>query len=164
MIQKVIDGIITAIRTEYDSAHFKVYTELVEQGLRNPCFSVMCLNPSVEVIGKVRSRRYYPFVIDYFSKSDDEPVDECNTVYETLIECLSDITVEDKIIHGSNVSGNVVDGVLHFQITYDLFLLKKEELESMMQFEESTKVMERRITWQKKKKNQKRFYSQRNRL
>ena len=73
MIQKVIDGIITAIRTEYDSAHFKVYTELVEQGLRNPCFSVMCLNPSVEVIGKVRSRRYYPFVIDYFSKSDDEP-------------------------------------------------------------------------------------------
>lgn len=141
MIQKVIDGIIEAIRTEYGSAHFKVYTELVEQGLKNPCFSVMCLNPSVEVTGKVRSRRYYPFVIDYFPKSDDEPVDECNTVYETLIECLGDITVEDKIIHGSNVSGNVVDGVLHFQITYDLFLLKKEELESMMQFEESTKVM-----------------------
>ena len=111
MIQKVIDGIITAIRTEYGSAHFKVYTELVEQGLKNPCFSVMCLNPSVEVTGKVRSRRYYPFVIDYFPKSDDEPVDECNTVYETLIECLGDITVEDKIIHGSNVSGNVVDGV-----------------------------------------------------
>ena len=150
MIQKVIDGIITAIRTEYDSAHFKVYTELVEQGLKNPCFSVMCLNPSVEVTGKVRSRRYYPFVIDYFPKSDDEPVDECNTVYETLIECLKEaglqedgktILYEDKIIHGSNVSGNVVDGVLHFQITYDLFLLKKEELESMMQFEESTKVM-----------------------
>ena len=129
MIQKVIDGIITAIRTEYGSAHFKVYTELVEQGLKNPCFSVMCLNPSVEVTGKVRSRRYYPFVIDYFPKSDDEPVDECNTVYETLIECLGDITVEDKIIHGSNVSGNVVDGVLHFQITYDLFLLKKDRVE-----------------------------------
>lgn len=42
MIQKVIDGIIAAIRTEYGSAHFKVYTELVEQGLKNPCF-LLCV-------------------------------------------------------------------------------------------------------------------------
>ena len=48
MITKVINGIIAAIRSEYDSKAYRIYTESVEQGLKEPCFSIMCLKPEAQ--------------------------------------------------------------------------------------------------------------------
>lgn len=131
MIAKVIDGIIAAIRSEYDSKAYRIYTESVEQGLKEPCFSIMCLKPEVQRKGKGRTRRFYSFDIVYFPKSDCEPVQESTEVYENLVECLMDITADEHILHGSNISGTVVDGILHVQVTYDLFLLKQVEEQNM---------------------------------
>ena len=140
MIQKVIDAIMAAIRTEYAANQYKIYTELVEQDLKQPCFSVMCLNPSSQKKTAVRSRRYYPFEITYFPESEDEPIQECTQMYENLVECLSDISVDNVIVHGTEISGNVVDGLLHFQVTYDVFLLKREEIETMEQCTEQSNI------------------------
>ena len=131
MIAKVIDGIIAAIRSEYDSKAYRIYTEFVEQGLKEPCFSIMCLKPEAQRKGKGRTRRFYSFDIVYFPKSDCEPVQECTEVYENLVECLMDITVDGRILHGSDISGTVVEGILHVQVTYDLFLLKQAEEQNM---------------------------------
>lgn len=140
MIAKVIDGIIAAIRSEYDSKAYRIYTESVEQGLREPCFSIMCLKPEAQRKGTGRTRRFYSFDIVYFPKSDCEPVQECTEVYENLVECLMDITADGRILHGSDISGTVVEGILHVQVTYDLFLLKQVEEQNMEAITDSHEV------------------------
>ena len=140
MIAKVIDGIIAAIRSEYDSKAYRIYTEFVEQGLKEPCFSIMCLKPEAQRKGKGRTRRFYSFDIVYFPKSDCEPVQECTEVYENLVECLMDITVDGRILQGSDISGTVVEGILHVQVTYDLFLLKQVEEQNMEAITDSHEV------------------------
>ena len=140
MIAKVIDGIIAAIRSEYDSKAYRIYTESVEQGLKEPCFSIMCLKPEAQRKGTGRTRRFYSFDIVYFPKSDCEPVQECTEVYENLVECLMDITADGHILHGSDISGTVVEGILHVQVTYDLFLLKQVEEQNMEAITDSHEV------------------------
>ena len=140
MIAKVIDGIIAAIRSEYDSKAYRIYTESVEQGLKEPCFSIMCLKPEAQRKGTGRTRRFYSFDIVYFPKSDCEPVQECTEIYENLVECLMDITADGRILHGSDISGTVVEGILHVQVTYDLFLLKQVEEQNMEAITDSHEV------------------------
>lgn len=131
MIQSIIDGIIAAIRTEYDKS-FKIYTESIEQGLKEPCFSVLCLEGSNEKKVGSRKNRTYPFNITYFPSSD-EPYAECLAVMEALYDLLYIIDAGDKKLRGTGMNGNVVDGVLQFQVTYAFFLLAVKETETGME-------------------------------
>ena len=120
MIQSIIDGIIKALRTEYDKS-FRIYTESTEQGLVEPCFSVLCLNPSGEREISDRFKRFFPFMITYFP-SGDEPIAECNEVCETLLGLLNDIETDIGMVHAVDTpSGQIVDGVLQFNIQYQVF-------------------------------------------
>ncbi len=130
MIQSIIDGIIKAIRTKYDKS-YRVYTESIEQGLIEPCFSILCLNPSGEREISNRFKRFYPFMITYFP-STDEPVIECNSVCEELMDVLNDIETDNGVLHGSDLSGNIVDGVLHFQVKYNTFVMSVDKSEDGM--------------------------------
>ena len=126
MIQKIIDGIIKAIRTKYDRS-YRIYTESIEQGLIEPCFSVLCLNPSGEREISDRFKRFYPFMITYFPSSD-EPVAECNEVCEVLLDVLNDIDTNVDVLHGTDLSGKVVDGNLQFSVQYNIFVRKVDEM------------------------------------
>ena len=119
MIQAIIDGIIKAIRTEYDKS-FRIYTESVEQGLIEPCFFVRCLNPTHEREISDRYKRFYPFMITYFP-STDEPRSECQTVCETLFGLLNDVETDIGIVHMSEISGEIVDGNLQFSMQCSVF-------------------------------------------
>ena len=43
MMDKIINGIVNQIRQIYDESKYEIYTESVEQGLKEPCFSILCL-------------------------------------------------------------------------------------------------------------------------
>lgn len=143
MIQSVINGIITAIRTEYDKS-YRIYTESVEQGLIEPCFSILCLNPSGNREVGDRFKRFFPFMITYFPSSD-EPIAECNAVCETLLGLLNDINTDIGIVHASGIpSGEVIDGNLQFSIQYDLFaMLQREKVDEMDELTVGTRTVER---------------------
>lgn len=130
MIQSIIDGIIKQIRTEYGKS-YRIYTESVEQGLKEPCFSIMCLNPSGEREISDRFKRFYPFMIAYFPSSN-EPIAECNAVCESLLDLLYDIDTNVGTFHGSDLSGNIVDGVLQFSVQYIAFMTKQKVSEDGM--------------------------------
>lgn len=136
MIQKIVDGIIAAIRTEYDKS-FRIYTESVEQGFKDPCFSILCLNGSGEKKAVARHNRTQLFIIRYFPSSK-EPIAECNEVMERLYELLSIIDAGGVKIRGKEMKGKVVDGVLQFQITYASFLLETKAEICMEELEVST--------------------------
>lgn len=136
MIQSIIDGIIKAIRTEYDRS-FRIYTESVEQGLKEPCFSILCLNGSDEQNVGTRRNREHLFNITYFP-STDTPISECLTVMENLYDLLSMIEVNTSMLRGVRMNGEIVDGVLQFQVTYAFFLLIANTEEGMEDIEVTT--------------------------
>lgn len=130
MINKIIDAISISINSEFGD-NYEIYTESIEQGLKEPCFSIFCLNPTNELFRNKRYFRTNQFCIQYFP-STDEPKAECNAVLERLYDCLELITIKvdeltGDLTRGSRMKGEVVDGVLNFFVNYDMFVYKVED-------------------------------------
>jgi hypothetical protein len=124
MINKIIDAISISLNTAFGDG-YEIYTESIEQGLQEPCFSVFCLNPTNALFRNNKYFRTNQFCIQYFP-STDEPKAECNAVLEKLYDCLELITVTDDLTRGSRMNGEIVDGVLNFFINYNMFVYKVE--------------------------------------
>ena len=125
MINEIIDGISVAINTEFGD-DYEIYTEDIEQGLKEPCFSILCLNPTVEQFLGKRYFRTNQFCIHYFPKSNERR-SECNAVAERLFNCLEIITVGGDLIRGTSLHFEISDDVLSFFVNYDLFAYKNED-------------------------------------
>nr|WP_308742101.1 hypothetical protein [uncultured Anaerocolumna sp.] len=129
MIQKVIDGISIAVNTEFGDT-YDIYTESIEQGLQEPCFSVFCLNPTNELFLNKRYFRTNQFCIQYFPLSEEKNT-ECNDVIERLHDCLELIKVNGDLTRGTRMKSELIDGVLNFFVNYDMFVYKVEEKTQM---------------------------------
>ena len=130
MINKIIDGISVAINSEFGKA-YEIYTESVEQGLVEPCFSILCLNPTIDqVLGKRYFRRNQ-FCVHYFPSTSEKQL-ECYTVLNRLIGALETIEVDGDLCRGTGIHGEVVDNVLSFFVNYDMFVYKETEEKSPM--------------------------------
>lgn len=130
MINKIIDGISISLNAEFGD-DYKIYTESIEQGLKEPCFSILCVNPTNELF---RGKRYFRknlFCIQYFPSRKDEKYAECMEVLERMFDCLEIIKVIDDPQRGTKMHGEVVDGVLNFFVNYDMFVYKVENTDAM---------------------------------
>ena len=130
MINKIIDGISVAINSEFGD-NYEIYTDLVEQGLTEPCFSIVCLNPTIEQFLGKRYFRTNQFCVHYFPSSAEKQ-SECLSVMEKLVTALEVITVDGDLIRGTKLNGEIVDGVLSFFVNYDMFVYKGTVTESTM--------------------------------
>ena len=124
-IQNLINAIAEALFQEFGS-DYEIYTEKVEQGLTEPCFMIRCLNPTKNRFLGRCYRRTNQFSIQYIP-STEEAIDECNSVIERLFECLENVILHGKPIHGAELHGEITDGILTFTVNYDGFVLKDEE-------------------------------------
>lgn len=130
MINKIIDSISISIHSEFGD-DYEIYTESIEQGLEEPCFSIFCLNPTNDLFRNNKYFRINQFGVQYFPSSQ-ESKKECNSVLERLYGCLELITIkENKSVEsktrGSRMNGEIVDGVLNFFVNYDMFVYRVEE-------------------------------------
>jgi hypothetical protein len=132
-IEELIDAIAEALFQEFKSG-YEIYTEKVEQGLTEPCFLIRCLNPTKNRHLGLRYKRTNQFIIQYFP-STEEVNQECASVLERLFECLEDVTLDGKPVHGTDLSGEVTDGILNFKVNYDGFVLKTENHDPMTDLE-----------------------------
>ena len=139
MIQSIIDAISIAINAEFGDP-YEIYTESVEQGFEEPCFSILCLNPAItQMVGK-RYFRSNQFCIHYFPESSDERA-ECHAVAERLIGALEYITVDGDLCRGTGMHHEVTDGVLSFFVNYDMYVFKEEVAEAIMEsYEHDTRM------------------------
>ena len=138
MINKIIDGICEKLNESFGDG-YEIYTELKNQGLKEPCFSVTCVNPiSSQVLGN-RYFRNNLFSILYFPASK-EPKSECYAVLEKLYlaletikikETLPDNTVKESLVRGTNMHGELVDGVLNFLVNFNMFVYQVEDVDLM---------------------------------
>ena len=123
MIQSIIDAICLAIHNEFGN-DYEIYTESVEQGLEEPCFFVLCLNPTKEKFLGNRYFRTNQFCIHYFPQSNDKRT-ECLEILERLFDALEIIEVDGDSIRGTNMKSEMDEGVLHFFVNYDFFMIHK---------------------------------------
>lgn len=132
MIDKLIVGISQALHGEFGDG-YAVYSELVTQGLKEPCFIVRCINPTDKIFRGKRYERRNQFVVNYFPSSEAAYA-EINEVIERLNDCLEHITVEGNQIRGVDTSNQTEDGVLHYFVSYNFFGYKMEETTPMEEY------------------------------
>ncbi|WP_246019618.1 phage tail terminator family protein [Bacilliculturomica massiliensis] len=135
----VIDGISVCLSEEFGD-EYTIYSEEIKQGLKEPCFFIFPLNPSQTPMPAARYERKNPFDIHYFPKSRYERNSEIENVADRLYTALEYITVNGDMVRGTNFHYEVVDGVLHFFVSYNLFVIRQVQKTPMEQMQEDTKM------------------------
>lgn len=140
MINSIIEAISTTLDAEFKG--YEIHMEEIKQGLKEPCFFIVCMNPTTELFLGKRYFRSNSFCIQYFPKSDGGKQRECNDVAEKLNWCLECITVMGDKFRGTKMHSEVVNGVLNLFVNYDCFVHKVEKTDLMGEMIADTKVKE----------------------
>lgn len=125
MVNDLIDGISIKLNQVFGDGK-KIYSESVKQGLKEPCFFIAVLNPlQTQIIGNMYFRQQ-PFDIHYFPAIQGSK-NELHAMASDLFIALEYVTlINGDLVHGTKMSYEVVDDVLHFFVNYDMRIRKVE--------------------------------------
>lgn len=135
MINSMIDAISVALNSAFGEG-YEIYTESVEQGLKEPCFSVFCINPTNHLFRGERYFRQNTFCIQYFPTTEEKNA-QCHAVLERLFDCLEYISSQGDLSRGTKMYGEWLDGVLHFFVNYDTFVYQVKETTQMGELQQT---------------------------
>lgn len=137
MILQVITGISEALTDTFGDG-YTIYVEDVDPKVK-PCFYISTLSNSIKQVVGNRYQMNHQFDIQYFSLQNTN-VDRLQ-VAEKLYETLEFIQYDTNMMHGTSMSYQIVDGVLHFNISYNLSTYKEAiSGDPMVVIEAHTKV------------------------
>lgn len=121
MINDIIDGIAEALNKTF-GAECTIYKESVPQGFKEPCFFIMYIQGETVPYLTGRYLKKNRFDIHYFPSNCVREKTEMYEVENNLHFALEYIKVLDNLFRGTKMSSEIVDGVLHFFISYDRFV------------------------------------------
>lgn len=121
MINDIIDGIASKLHQTFGDG-YTLYKEKVPQGFKEPCFAIVHLLSSNEPKIPDRYLRLNAFDIHFFPKPGVDEKTEMYRVGECLLLALEYINCLDNLIRGTKMRYEIVDDVLHFFISYDLYV------------------------------------------
>ena len=127
MVDEIIEGIVAQIRTAYPN--HQIYVDHVEQGLEQPCFFVRCVNQSH--IPRLYKRHREDFLFEVLYYPEEEIRAECETVAYSLYDFLEHIPFQSGMLRGEQRNSKVEEYVLHFFVSYSLFLVETSTEEHM---------------------------------
>lgn len=135
MVNNIINAISIKLNQVFGDG-YRIYDESVKQGLKEPCFLVVALNPSQSTLIGNRYFRQHPFDIHYFPLVTDSKR-ELQDMGSKLFEVLEYITLEDgDLLRGQEMRYETVDGVLHFFVDYNMVVKKnitpKDDMEVLI--------------------------------
>ena len=129
MLNEIVNGIGLKLSKSFNG--IDIHKEELEQGFEEPCFFIDLLNPSEKQIIGNRYLRSYLFDIVYFPKKKSS--EEIFEVLDKLYSVLEYIELDDgTLIRGIERSSREEDRILHFFITYEMFIYKLDEEKSKM--------------------------------
>lgn len=131
MTNKILDAISQALNSEFGDS-YELYSENIKQDFKEPCFFIMCLNPSEQNFLGNRYYRKYLFNIQYFPKNKKSPNSELYEMQERLFNCMEYINMDEDLIRGLKMRGEIVDKKLHFFVNYNVFVFKKGPQDEFM--------------------------------
>lgn len=130
MVGEILTGISMKLNQVFEGCEIYGDSDVV-QGLIEPCFFIAVLNPSqTKLIGQ-RYFREHPFNVQYFPKEAGDNA-ELHDVASDLFETLEYITLlNGDLVHGTSMAYEIVDGILHFFVQFNMFVNKVVESEPM---------------------------------
>lgn len=133
MTQKIIDAICRTLSNAFGD-EYEIYTENVEQGLKEPCFFVLPIEASDTKRGLRSYRNSYPFAVHYFPRGEID-----YDLADRLIAELEIINVEGLgKLRSNDRSMQVQDGVVQVFHTYNVITQGAEDGDAMSELD--TKV------------------------
>lgn len=134
MINEIIQGVSIRLNTAFEGK-YKTYENDVEQGFTTPCFFITILKPDISPLLKNRYMSRNPLDIHYFPTNGRNNA-EMYAMAGDLMECLEFITLPNgDVLHGTSMNYEVVDGVLHFFVNYNLTLRRPSDDPTMEELE-----------------------------
>lgn len=130
MVSELMKGISSKLNATFGDG-YEIYLKDVAQGLTEPCFFIAVLQPERHPMLGNRSHQTNPFDIHYFPEDE---TDNCEmiSVAEQMMDALEMITLlNGDLIRGTNRRYEIVDGVLHFFINFNMHLIKLVETTPM---------------------------------
>lgn len=132
MLNEIIKGVSAKLNTSFGDG-YKIYQDDVKQGLKKPCFFIAVLQPELSPLLGTRRMNRNPLDVQYIP-SDPCKNAEMFSVAGKLVEALAFITLPDgDILRGTSMNYEVVDGVLHFFVNYNLTLVQVSTEETPME-------------------------------
>ena len=126
MLNTIMEAISVALDAEFGDG-YEIYIEEISQDMGGHAFFIQCLNPTEELFFWKRYFRKNQFCIQYFPENKLHGKEECYAVGERLFSCLEYLDVGGDLVMGTKRKYEVVDGILHFFVNYDLFVYKVAE-------------------------------------
>ncbi len=122
-------GINEVLDTHF--SEINIYGEEIKQGFEEPCFFIKVLDSDMNKELGRRYKKSVSFNIHYFSDKEDVNTD-CFNMADKLYEVLEDIKVNNLGFRASNMKHEVIDGVLHFMLQFNHFVVKDKDPEIKM--------------------------------
>lgn len=132
MINGVLQGIVDALSEEFGEG-YEIYTSKIEQGLKEPCFFVRCINATNNLFRGKRRTTTNQFVIQYFPQDDVDLYEESNYIFERILYATEYIKVDNDIIRGIGVRHPINDDTLMVMVNYDFPIYRLQEPDEMME-------------------------------
>lgn len=133
-------GINNALDKEFPNT--TIYGEEIKQGFEEPCFFIKILSSAQD---KQLNRRYKKnifFDVHYFSDKEDINSD-CLEMADKLYEELEYIKVGNSLYRSSDMTHEVINGVLHFMLQFNYCVIKQvEEVPKMESLNQNTRYKE----------------------
>lgn len=117
MVNSILNAVTTQLGKTFGDS-YRYYVEDVEQGLKEPCFTVDVLIPLQRSRSPILYDRTMPIVVHYFSDSENNHKKDCYVMAERIVECLEYLPFKDTFIRGEDISWKIVDDVLQVFMTY----------------------------------------------
>lgn len=141
MINEIVNGISNALYSEFGQK-YRIYKERIGQGLKEPCFSILCISPTIKKGLGNRYEKNNSFCIHYFAESKNFR-SECMEVFERMADCLEYISVSGDLVRGLNIRAEEIteDGIMHVFVDYNIPVIKVVEQTKMETLRQKTEVI-----------------------
>lgn len=128
MVNDILYGISTALNAEFPQC--PIYTDTVEQGLVEPCFFVLPISSSESRLLGNRAYRNIAFDVHYISKEKRLQLEDVACRLYVMLRQIK--LLDGSLLNGFGLSHEIIDGVLHFFVSFKpTILYKTEDIPSM---------------------------------
>ncbi len=131
ILDDLIDGIRSVIKNNF--LETEIYLNEIQQGFKEPCFFIKMLKlDEKQMIGERYFRRYF-FDVRYYPNKNKKNQSIWG-VADKLQDILEMITTpEGHLMRGTDRNAVVEDDVLHYFLSYNLFVIKPKNQEEYME-------------------------------
>lgn len=136
------DSVIQAVSTALHAAFgddYRYYRDPVQQGASLPCFFIAPLEPVFHPLLGARSRLDVPLDVHYFASQEGD-YGELSRMAGRLPAVLEVVELPGGPVRGREMRWHIEEGVLHFFVTYTVFLMRQDEETDMGEIAVETNI------------------------